>query len=159
MAPDFDMLTGDVLMGNGVELQVTTPAEHYIVQNIQQPIVKKNTIKQVSQQQQMQLNDIKSPEKMKLLDYVQPSSITVSAPSMTSSTPIAIDKPKVKILKKLSIGNGGAQNVTVKRNEPATTMKDTSGTIVINKANGSFSGMCLLCTATRYLCVCVIITF
>lgn len=154
MAPDFDMLTGDVLMGNTVKLEETTPTEQYIVQNIQQPIIKKNIAKQVPQKQQQQFNEIKSPEKMKLLDYIQPSSITVSAASMTSSTPVAIDKPKVKIFKKLSIGNGASHNVAVKRNEPTSAMKDTSGTIVINKANGNFSGRCSL-----HLYVCVVIVF
>lgn len=158
LAPDFDMITGDVLMGQGVKDEETLTPEQYIVQSVQAPAIKSNvvTLKQIPQKQ-IQFNAIKSQEKMK------PSAVTVATAVPTTM----VDKSKFKILKKIAVGPAAtstpvSQNITFKRNEPATALKDTSGTIVINKANGSFSGRhhfkCYLLCLDVYMCSAVCAT-
>lgn len=129
MAPDFDMLTGDVLMGDAVKQEVITP-DNFVAQTVQRAsnIVKSNsvTIKHVPQKK-IQLSEIKSPEKLGHIEYIQPN-VTADQPP----------RPKIKILKKINMGTGAAQNIAIKLNEPVA--KDTAGTIVVNKAYGNFSG-------------------
>lgn len=133
LAPDFDMLTGDALMGQAAKIEETLTPEQYIVQNVQMPAIKSNvvSVKHIPQKQ-LQLNAMKSSERVK------PSAITIT----TAVPATMMDKSRIKILKKIEVGPGATstQNIAIKRNESATTLKDTSGTIVINKANGGFSG-------------------
>lgn len=185
MAPDYDILTGDVLMADGIKIEQISPVEHEhqqqmqnqfmfeaVQQKLQKPIVKHQQAihKQVPRQaakQQPQLTNIKSPEKFKQFDYIQTSNVTIAAAppaavqpitTMTATSANLVDaKPKIKILKKVAAGgisngvatNGFAANLATTISHTATptttaptvtTMKDASGTIVINKSNGNFTG-------------------
>lgn len=187
MTPDYDILNGDVLMANGLKMEHPLPIEHesLMVQPQQQAVQQfvqetaklqlqqgnqllkptQQARKQVPRQmaKQLQLTNIKSPEKVGQLDFVQKSNVTIAAgqpavvqPITTISTATIVDsKPRIKILKKVATGgiaNGIATNLTASTTNTLSavtattmatavnTMKDASGTIVINKSNGNFTG-------------------
>lgn len=118
-----------------------------IQQTLAAPVARKQVARQM----------VKHP---RMANYVQTSNVTmVATPStvvqpittMSTTTTNMIDnKPKIKILKKVATGgiaNGIATNLTTTTNTLSTvtatavnTIKDASGTIVINKSNGNFAG-------------------
>lgn len=193
MTPDYDILNADVLMGEGIKIEPSSPIrQHHQPQRqpqshqLQQPIIQQFVMeaspqksvqqpkavvktqqgvrKQVVRPAGMQMTTIKSPE-FKQFDYVHATNVTIAAAppaavqpitTMTTATVNMVDtKPRIKILKKVATGgisNGIAThsiatNLTTTTISPATTMattlttmKDASGTIVINKSNGNFAG-------------------